>query len=231
MRALKFAPVTVVVLGLLAACAPKPVAPPPPPPPPKPVAVVIPPRPQPPGFAAPTQQLPARGLDGKFITPNLGLTGDRAFWQLKIGLNVAAIGCRGAMETTLVSAYNQIIKTHTRTIQSSEKKVIADLGKTSGTSGTAARDRLSTQLFNYFAQPPAQTAFCLRANEIAQVVATTPAAQLLTNAPAQLAELDAPFTQFYEAFAQWQIDAAAWDARYAPPPPVMAAPPPVTTGG
>lgn len=209
----------IILAGLLAsvaACAPAPVPPPPPPPPP-PVAVVIPPRPLPPGNASLTQILPQRGLDGRFVTANSNITGDRAFWQLKIALNVAAIGCRGVEEATLVSAYNNIIKAHGRVIRSTEKTVITQLGKESGTNGTAARDRLATQLFNYFAQPPAQRQFCPRANEIAQLVSTTPSAQIIEQAPAHLAQLDQPFVDFYEAYAQYQRDVAAWDAKYAVP--------------
>ncbi len=217
----------IIVAGLLAsvaACAPKP--PPPPPPPPPPVAIVIPPRPQPPGYASLTQILPGRGIDGHFVTANSNISGDRAFWQLKIGLNVAAIGCRGAEEATLVSAYNNIIKAHAKIIKSSEKAVITQLGKENGNNGIAPRDRLSTQLFNYFAQPPAQRAFCARANEIAQIVSSTPTAQVIEQSPAQLARLDQPFLDFYEAYAQYQLDAAAWDAKYAPPPAIMTAPAP-----
>ena len=80
----------IIAAGLLAsvaACSPKK---PPAPPPPPPVAIVIPPRPLPPGNAAHTQILPGRGVDGRFVTANTAVTGDRAFWQLKIGLNVAA---------------------------------------------------------------------------------------------------------------------------------------------
>ncbi|MDZ3833027.1 MAG: hypothetical protein U0S50_14600 [Sphingopyxis sp.] len=217
----------IIVAGLLvsvAACAPKP-APPPPPPPPPPVVIVVPPRPLPPGNAALTQILPARGMDGRFVTANSNISGDRAFWQLRIGLNVAAIGCRGADEATLVSAYNNIIKVHARTIRSTEKTVITQLGKETRGNGTAARDRLSTQLFNYFAQPPAQRQFCPRANEIAQLVSTMPAAQLLEQAPTYLARLDQPFLDFYEAYAKYQTDVAAWDAKYAPRPTLMQAPP------
>ncbi len=29
---------------------------------------------------------------------------------------------------------------------------------------------------------------------------------------------------FYEAYARYQSDAVAWDAKYAPPPPIMSAP-------
>lgn len=223
----------IVIIGLLAsvaACAPKP-PPPPPPPPPEPVVIIVPPRPTPPGYASSTQILPMRGLDGRFVTANSNITGDRAFWQLKIALNVAAIGCRGLEEAPLVAAYNTIIKTHGKTIRSTEKAVIAQLGKESGTNGTAARDKLSTQLFNYFAQPPAQRDFCPRANEVAQLVSTTPTAQVIDQAPAQLARLDQPFLDFYEAYAKYQSDVAAWDAKYAPPPPVMTVPAPLTPIG
>jgi len=215
----------IIVAGLLAsvaACAPKP--PPPPPPPPPPVAIVIPPRPLPPGNAALTQLLPGRGIDGRFVTANSNISGDRAFWQLKIALNVAAIGCRGTEEATLVSAYNNIIKTHAKVIKSTEKTVISDLGKANKTNGIKERDRLSTQLFNYFAQPPAQRAFCPRANEVAQFVSSTPSAQVIEQSPAQLARLDQPFLDFYEAYAQYQRDVAAWDAKYAPAPAIMTAP-------
>ncbi|NJS15434.1 MAG: hypothetical protein HC788_13550 [Sphingopyxis sp.] len=171
-----------------------------------------------PGSAAETQRVPTRDAMGRYVTINSGVAGERAFWQLKTGLNVAAIGCRGGNEAALVAAYNQIIKNHTRSIQAAEKKVIADLAKANRTTGVKERDRLSTQLFNYFAQPPAQTEFCRRATVIAQTVATTPSAQLIANAESQLATLDQPFTDFYAAFERYKIDAATWDARYAPRP-------------
>ena len=233
MRLLVSAATAIVMIGL-AACAPKPVPLPPPPPvvAPPPV-VVIPYRPQPPGSAAETQQLPLRDMTtGRFVTINSGIAGERAFWQLKTGLNVAAIGCRGPEEATLVAAYNQIIKAHTRTIQAAEKKVIADLGKQNRTTGIKERDKLSTQLFNYFAQPPAQRAFCDRALVLAQTVATTPSAQLYPNATEQLATLDQPFTDFYTAFERYKMDAAAWDAQYGAaygPRPVVT--PPTTVAG
>ncbi|MEY4270225.1 MAG: hypothetical protein RLZZ58_1441 [Pseudomonadota bacterium] len=199
----------------LAACAPKPApAPPPPAAKPAPAVVYIPSRPIPPNNAANTVLLPARGMDGSFATINRGMTGERAFWQMKIGLNVAAIGCRGPEEPVLVGAYNAFIKTHGKAISANEKKVVAELGKAAGTTGVTERDRLSTKLFNYFAQPPAHDGFCARATELAQVVAATPAAQLIGNAAEQLPQLDQPFVDFYAAYAQYETDVAAWDARY-----------------
>ena len=116
-------------------------------------------------------------------------------------------------------------------IKSTEKSVIKDLGKENKNNGIAPRDRLSTQLFNYFAQPPAQRNFCARANEIAQIVSTTPTDQLVEQAPAHLARLDEPFKEFYEAYAQYQADVIAWDAKYAPPPAIMTAPAPAMPVG
>ncbi|HEY0594257.1 MAG TPA: hypothetical protein VGD20_00490, partial [Sphingopyxis sp.] len=132
---------------------------------------------------------------------------------------------------TMVSGYNAIIKNHGKTIKSTEKSVITQLGKDNKNNGIAPRDRLSTQLFNYFAQPPAQRDFCVRANEIAQIVASTPTAQLVEQEPAHLARLDQPFNDFYEAYARYQADVAAWDAKYAPPPPIMSAPAPLAPAG
>lgn len=214
MRLIASAAMAVVLAGL-AACAPKPapIVTPKPTPAPPPV-VQIPPRPLSPGSAAETQQVPPRDATGRYVTINSGMTGERAFWQLKTGLNVAAIGCRGPEEAPLVAAYNQIIKSHTRSIVAAEKKVIADLAKANRTSGVKERDRLSTQLFNYFAQPPAQRPFCERALALAQTVANTPAAQLFPNAADQLATLDQPFTDFYAAFERYKAESAAWDAQY-----------------
>lgn len=228
MMRLLYTVATAAVLVALAGCTRKPAPlPAPVPAPPPPAAIVVPPRPIAPGFAAETQQVPARDPAGRYMTLNSGITGERAFWQLKTGLNVAAIGCRGADEKILVGAYNQIIKSHTRSIQAAEKKVIADLGKENRTTGIKERDRLSTQLFNYFAQPPAQVEFCRRATALAQTVATTPAKELFANAANQLSTLDQPFTDFYTAFERYKAEAAEWDARYgalyAPRPAIPAA--------
>src|SRR3546814_19901704 len=73
----------------------------------------------------------------------------------------------------------------------------------------------------------AQRSFCSRANEIAQIVSSTPSAQVVEQAPANLAKLDEPFVDFYESYAKYQAEVAAWDAKYAPPP-VMTTPTPAS---
>jgi hypothetical protein len=90
--------------------------------------------------------------------------------------------------------------------------VIAALAGSHGGNGIAARDKLSTRLFNYFAQPPMHEAFCESAAAIVEQVADLPEKELLARAPALLAQLDQPFVDFYEEYARWEIAHAAWRA-------------------
>lgn len=159
--------------------------------------------PQAPGFAAPNLRLPQRDAHGDWVTPNRDLTGHTAFWNVKIALNVAAIGCRHAGSLQLISDYNNIIARHGGLIRTAEAAVIAR-------TGVAVRDKMSTKLFNYFAQPPAQKEFCPVAGAIAKQVSGMDSATAVANAPEMLAELDRPFVNFYHAYARYQVDLAEW---------------------
>lgn len=173
--------------------------------------------PLPPGNAAPTLRLPPRAADGDFATPNRDLHGERAFWNVRIALNVAAIGCRGPRAAELVSDYNHLLERHATLIRSSETHVIASLARSGGGNGIAARDKLSTRLFNYFAQPPAQQEFCARAADVADELAQASSDHARTRATAQLAKLDQPFVDFYHAYDRYQVELAAWKALRASP--------------
>jgi len=169
--------------------------------------------PQAPGYAAPNLRLPPRDAHGEYATPNRELTGHDAFWNLRIALNVAAIGCRHAASLQLVADYNKIIARHGNLIRSAETSVIARFGRETGSNGIAVRDRTSTKLFNYFAQPPAQKEFCRVAGSIAQQVSGMDAAAAVAMAPAMLAQIDQPFVDFYNAYARYQVELAAYRAQ------------------
>lgn len=169
--------------------------------------------PQAPGFAAPNLRLPPRDSRGEFATPNRDLTGHDAFWNLRIALNVAAIGCRHPGSLKLIADYNGIIARHGGLIRSAETAVIARLGRETGSNGIAARDRTSTKLFNYFAQPPAQKQFCAVAGSIAQQMHGMDSAAAMAMAPAMLAQVDQPFVDFYYAYARYQVELAAHRAQ------------------
>lgn len=170
------------------------------------------PEPLPPGNAAPTLRLPQRDENGDFLTPNRDLHGERAFWNVRIALNVAAIGCRGAHGTQLVADYNHLLQRHAALVRSSETLVIASLARSTGSNGIAARDKLSTRLFNYFAQPPAQAEFCAAAAQVAAELAQNSTDHAMPRATALLARLDQPFVDFYHAYDRYQVELVAWKA-------------------
>jgi hypothetical protein len=228
---------------------------------PKPVpaprpAAIIPPVPQapilprPPGYAAPSQALPPRDMvSGSWITPNSNLSAEQSLWHLRIGLNVAALGCRGMVyEQALIDNYNAFQKVQQPNFVKAERWVIKNLGAKTGTNGIAERDKLSTKLYNYFAQPPVQTSFCPVAYEVSTRALATPAADMMAFAQANLPILEGPFQTFYTGFDKYKADyarypddyrayernLASWNAQYSPKAPVaqqapqMVLPPVVT---
>ncbi len=225
----------------LAACTTTP--PPPPPTPPAPVIVLPAPppmaRPVAPGQAADNLVIPVTDLAGRRLTPNVDLGPEQALWQLRIGLNVAALNCRGPAEQILVDNYSAFLTNNQAAIARAERVVIAEQGRLNGTNGIAARDALSTRLYNYFAQPPVQESFCPIAFNLAGLAAVEPVETILPFAQARLPELDRPFVDFYNAYDQYQRDFAVWQAMqpaplmpaYVPPSAAQPAMFPPMTGG
>jgi len=216
-----------VVLLAMAACAPKP--PPAPPTPPPPVIILPPPppppmpEPYPPNQAAPNLIIPLTDLNGRRLTPNVDLTPEQALWQFRIGLNVAALNCRGPDDQILIDNYSRFLTANRSAIARAERAVIAELGRQTGTNGIAVRDALSTRLYNYFAQPPVQQSFCPVATQLAALASTEPTATILPFAQARLPELDQPFVDFYNAYARYQADYALWQSLQPPAPAVVPA--------
>ncbi len=228
---------TMASLVVLASCA----APPPPAPPPPPPVVVAPapapmPQPYPPNQAAPNLIIPLTDVTGRRLTPNVDLTPEQALWQFRIGLNVAALNCRGPNEAVLVANYSQFLTANRAAIARAERAVIAQFAAQTGTNGIAVRDSLSTRLYNYFAQPPVQQQFCPVATNLTALASVEPTATILTFAAMRLPELDQPFVDFYAAYSRFQADYVRWEALQPRPaitpavlPPSTVAPSPVTT--
>lgn len=212
-----------VSLLALAACA----TPPPPPPTPPPPVIILPPppppmpMPYPPNQSAPNLIIPLTDLNGRRLTPNIDLSPEQALWQFRIGLNVAALNCRGPDEAILVANYSRFLTVNRAAIARAERAVIAEMGRQTGTNGIAARDALSTRLYNYFAQPPVQQSFCPVAFNLAGLASVEPTATILPFAQMRLPELDQPFVDFYNAYARYQADYALWQSLQ--PPPVLPA--------
>ncbi|MEQ1509732.1 MAG: hypothetical protein ABL909_04930 [Sphingopyxis sp.] len=203
----------VLIMGV-AACAP-----PPPPPRPTPPPVVVAPAPAPmamptpPNSAAPTLNIPAADATGRRMTLNVGHGPEQSLWQMRIALNVAALNCRGPNEAALVANYTRFLNANNAANSRAERWVIADQGRRNGTNGIAARDALSTRLYNYFAQPPVLADFCRTATSVMALAAAEPTAMIMPFAAARLPELDQPFVNFYDAYDRYRSDLAAWRLR------------------
>ncbi len=163
-------PGSALLLALVASCAQQPVA--------HPTAAPLPP----PAPAAPAVQPPPGG------PVNQGLDQLEAAWHLRSALNVAAIGCRHRTGSALAASYNQFLKVHAADLSRAFTNEEARYGQESH-----GVDTHMTRVYNYFAWPPAQAAFCAMAAEIAPHMASLPPAQFLDSAAAALARLDVAF--------------------------------------
>jgi len=193
----------IVTFALIAGCGHKRPKPQEPPPPPPPVAQ----EPVPPAGAARGLSIPEPGPDGQFSTINSGISAQEEIWHIRAALNVAALSCRD--DGALTRGYNQFLKDH--------KPLLATAYSAETThfksAGLPALDRHMTQLYNYFAQPPAQPGFCQAAKAEIDRAVSTSAANFPSYAPQALDRLEAPIVSFYAAYNSYRRDLAAWQAN------------------
>lgn len=217
------------VLLLLAGAACTPDAPPP--------AVTPPPvqytprAPLPPGGAASSTVLPAYGADGVRVTPNRGLSTEEHIWNFRVALNVAALNCRGGAWDELVGNYNATLRTFKNTLRIVNSNVDAEYRQRHGGSGKRVRDSKTTELYNYFALPAVKNNFCNTAlQKSREVQPFTKRQEFRDYAIGGLNEIDRVFLDFYDSYAQYQVDLANWNAKYNTPSASFVQTQPAATG-
>jgi hypothetical protein len=172
--------------------------------------------PQPPAGSAAGQTVPEPGSDGRFETINSHVGAEEALWHVRAALNVAALSCSGRPGgAAIVARYNALL---------TQRKAVFATAYASETARAGALDQHMTRLYNFFAQPPAQAAFCRAAAEVSEQAAAVPANGLPQFAPGALDRLEAPILDYYRAYARYRSELAAWQAgRRATPPPTQLA--------
>ena len=176
--------------------------------------MAMPAMPTPPAGAVANLAIPARAEDGGYATINHAISAAEAAWHVRAGLNVAALGCR-ADEAAMAVRYNALLMRHKASLAAAYAAMQARF-RAAGGDWQSAQDAYVTRLYNFFAQPSAKEAFCAAAAKVgteAQAIAPT---DFASQAPAALAVLEAPFTDFYRAYDAYRLDLAAWQARQAP---------------
>lgn len=198
----------------LAACGasapPPPVAVAPPPPP----AVVIPPRPMPPAGAFATMAIPHLSAEGVRQTVNAGISQDQAIWNLRSGLNVAALNCLRAEHAALVENYRTFLKRHSRQLAATNNALTKEFRNKHGRSYRDHQDAYMTRVYNYFALPPVLPDFCEVAHQLSFEAAQAKPGELNVFAQQALPRMEAVYEKFFSAYEQYRVDLAAWDARY-----------------
>ena len=151
-------------LTLIAACAKTPAPPPARPAPAPPPAAVTPP----PGAEI-----------------NRDLSQQEAIWHLRSALNVAALSCGSHAGDVMVQGYNRLLaaqKAELGKAFTAEQSRYGDAGR--------ALDGHMTRVYNYFAWPPGQQAFCAAAKEVVTELAAMDPAAFAAAAPVALQQLD-----------------------------------------
>lgn len=172
-------------------------------------------RPLPPTGSAPNQLVPAVAADGNYATINRGISRDQAAWHVRAALNVAALGCRDEAERETVAAYNALLSRHKGPLAAADAAVKAQYRVRYGAGWDSRHDRDMTRVYNFFAQPPAQTRFCHVARDVLAEARGVSPDRFAAFAADALPRLEAPFTDFYRDYDAWRIADRAWQGRLA----------------
>lgn len=136
------------------------------------VAVASRPAPRP-AVAPPQVVPPARGEPSEIV------------WNLRAGLNVAALSCRGQGRQAVADDYARLLARHRAVLASAYRQEQARQGT------MAAFDRQQTRIYNGFANQSSPAQFCRAAEGIAQRANGLQSAAFVTAAPRLLGELRA----------------------------------------
>jgi hypothetical protein len=181
------------------------------------VVEAVPYRPIPPGGAEYAMVLPPLGPDGQRITINSGLDEDSMLWHFRAAWNVAALNCLDAAEADpILEGYRTFLTKYRRPLAKANTDIDARFRREHGSRNAAikARELYMTQVYNYFALPPARGGFCAVALQLANEFQAAQPEDPKAFAAAALPRFETVFQAFFREYAQYQADSAAWDARW-----------------
>lgn len=177
-----------------------------------------------PAIVAATYTTPTQD-EGGYQTPNRDLTPEETSWHVRVALNVAALGCRGADEAAITAAYNAMLSDHRVELTAASTGNEQVYRLKAGGAWQARYDDDMTRLYNFWSQTPAHDEFCAAAAELLRQSADVPSGGFPAFAAAALPRLEAPFTRFYAAYDGYRAALTAWQARHRPQLVIAAAAP------
>lgn len=87
-------------------------------------------------------------------------------WNMRAGLNVAALQCQFAPALMTVRNYNEVLRQHSDELNGAYKDISAYFKRTAGKTWQTALDQYTTRTYNGFSTLHAQVGFCETAGSI-----------------------------------------------------------------
>lgn len=109
-------------------------------------------------------------------------------WNLRSGLNVAALQCQFSPYLRAVPNYNALLAHHARELASAYSTLEGYFRRVGGRAGPRNFDLYSTQTYNGFSTLRAQLGFCQTASRIAKAALATPKGQFTQFAGTRMRE-------------------------------------------
>ena len=161
--------------------------------------------------------VPLVAASGVRQTVNANLTPAQTTWNLRSALNVAALNCQAPQHAMLVDNYGAYLKAHARELSATNRALESEFRQRYGATFRDVQDSYMTQVYNYFALPPAKDEFCDVANAVSAEIIGVPQGDLEVFSATALPRVEAVFEDFFRAYERYRVDLRAWDSQYGPP--------------
>lgn len=138
-------------------------------------------------------------------------------WNLRSGLNVAALQCQFSPYLRTVDNYNALLAHHSRELTSAYQALEGYFRRVHGRTGPRRFDDYSTQTYNNFSTLQAQFGFCQTAARIGKEALARRKGELHLVASARMRELRNSLTPFHDTFAFTRTPVRLSPISLAPP--------------
>ena len=122
-------------------------------------------------------------------------------WNLRSGLNVAALQCQFSPYLRTVDNYNAFLAHHSRELGAAYRTLEGYFRRTAGASGPRRFDDYSTQTYNNFSTLQAQFGFCQTAARIGKEALLARKGELHQLAAARMRQLRGSLRPSFEAYS------------------------------
>lgn len=137
-------------------------------------------------------------------------------WNLRAGLNVAALQCQFSPYLRTVPNYNALIAHHSRELATAYTALEGYFRRTAGRAGPRRFDEYSTQTYNNFSTLQAQIGFCQTAARISKEALAARKGELGQLAQARMRELRSSLRPFYDSYSFARVPIRLTPITFAP---------------